>query len=304
MPTCGRRREQASLMTEACLRFQEVRDSSFVFIGIDLAWSRRNPSGGAVIRDGALLVSTGDLGSDEEIVDFIRQWLPDGAAAVIGVDAPLRVPNQTGSRDCDRELSTDWRRFEAGALPANRRLLENQGGVRGENLVSMLRTCCGVDECAGVPRRTERRIVCEVYPHPAHISLFGLSKTLKYKARKGRTVAYRRCELERYQNYLLSLAIGDPPLSGGLNDLPATDLHLLRGRALKAHEDRLDAITCAYIAWYLWHHGPERTHVYGDLESGHILVPMTSDISLPDYRREKTVGRENREIGRRGVQAG
>jgi predicted RNase H-like nuclease len=241
MPTCGRQREQAKLVTEP----------SATFVGIDLAWSYRNPSGGAVIRNGALLVSTGELGSDEEIVAFVRQWLPAGAPAIIGVDAPLRVPNLTGSRGCDRDLSAEWRRFEAGALPANRRLLETDGCVRGENLVSMLRTCCRIDERAVIPQRIQERIVCEVYPHPAHVSLFGLPKTLKYKARKGRSLADRRGELERYHDHLLGLAVGDPPLTGGLGDLLATDVHALRGVTLKAHEDRLDAVTCAYIACYL-----------------------------------------------------
>ena len=103
-----------------------MNDAPATFIGIDLAWSHRNPSGGAVIRDGLLLASTGELGSDDEIVAFVKQWLPDGAPAVVAVDAPLRVPNLTGSRACDRELSAEWRRFEAGALPANRRLLADE----------------------------------------------------------------------------------------------------------------------------------------------------------------------------------
>ncbi len=134
-----------------------MNDAPATFIGIDLAWSHRNPSGGAVIRDGVLLASTGELGSDDEIVAFVKQWLPDGAPAVVAVDAPLRVPNLTGSRACDRELSAEWRRFEAGALPANRRLLETDGKVRGERLVAMLRACCDMEESAVVPRQTARQ---------------------------------------------------------------------------------------------------------------------------------------------------
>ncbi len=247
---------------------------SATFVGIDLAWSHRNASGGAVIRDGALLASTGDLGSDDEIVGFVKQWVSDGAPAVIGIDAPLRVPNETGSRQCDRDLSTDWRRFDAGALPANRNLLTVDGNVRGEALVAMLRSCCGFDESAEIPQRTRRRIVCEVYPHPAHVTLFGLAKTLKYKARKGRSLADRHVEFERYHSYLAKLSDGDPPIAAGLDELLSSDLSAMRGKALKAHEDRLDAVSCAYIACYLWHHGPKRTQIYGSLEAGHILVPM------------------------------
>ena len=253
-----------------------MKDAPATFIGIDLAWSHRNRSGGAVIRDGLLLASTGELGSDDEIVAFVKQWLPDGAPAVVAVDAPLRVPNLTGSRACDRALSAEWRRFEAGALPANRRLLETDGKVRGERLVAILRACCDIEECAIVPQQTERRIVCEVYPHPAHVSLFALPRTLKYKARKGRSLADRQGELNRYHRLLLGLRDSDPPLKADGDGLLAENIHVLRGRALKAHEDRLDAVTCAYVAAYLWHHGPAQTRAYGDVESGHILVPMTS----------------------------
>ncbi len=251
-----------------------VTDAPATFVGIDLAWSHRNPSGGAVIRDGVLLTSTGALGSDGEIIDFVKLWVLNGAPAVIGIDAPLRVPNEAGSRTCDRDLSADWRDFDAGALPANRKLLAVEGRVRGEVLVAMLRSCCGFDESTVIPQRTRRRLVCEVYPHPAQVSLFGSAKTLKYKARKGRSLADRRVEFERYHGYLAKLRDGDPPVAVGLDDLLSTDLSALRGKALKTHEDRLDAVTCAYIVCYLWHHGPKRTQIYGSLEGGHILVPM------------------------------
>ena len=45
------------------------------------------------------------------------------------------------------------------------------------------------------------------------------------------------------------------------------------GKSLKAIEDAFDAVTCAYIASYLWRHGPAGTRVYGSVTEGHILVP-------------------------------
>ena len=65
-----------------------------VFIGLDLAWSSRNRTGGAVIQDGRLLAATGVLGSDAEILRFVADHLPANAAAVVAVDAPLCVPNE------------------------------------------------------------------------------------------------------------------------------------------------------------------------------------------------------------------
>ena len=93
------------------------------FIGIDLAWGERNPSGAAVIRDGRLVACIGSLGRINEIIDFVGAHISRREGSVVAVDAPLRVPNETGSRVCDRALSAEWRRYQAGAYPANLRLL-------------------------------------------------------------------------------------------------------------------------------------------------------------------------------------
>jgi predicted RNase H-like nuclease len=243
-----------------------------VFIGIDLAWSPRNPSGGAIIRDQQLIASSGTLGSNAALVAFVAEALQPTEGAVIAIDAPLRVPNATGARLCDRALSAEWRAYEAGALPANRRLLAYDGEVRGEALVAQFAEHLGFQEVAPIPHHGPARYLCEIFPHPAHVSLFQLPKTLKYKAKPGRTTARRCAELQRYQALLATLADATPPLCG-LDVLLTDDPAALRGRALKAYEDTLDAITCAYTAYYLWHHGPARTRVYGTIADGHILTP-------------------------------
>lgn len=241
-----------------------------VFIGIDLAWKASNPSGGAVIREGRLVASTGNLGSNGEIIAFISEYLPQKGGAVVGVDAPLRVPNQTGSRPCDTALSADWRRFHAGALPANRARLAEEGVVRGEVLVAGLVQELRFAEAATIPRRSQARLVCEVFPHPAHISLFGLERILKYK--RG-TVDERRVEMARYQQLLRELRKASPPLKGTKKLLTGVDVADLRGRGLKEYEDMLDAITCAYVASYLWEYGPKAAITYGSVTEGSILVP-------------------------------
>lgn len=243
-----------------------------LFIGIDLAWSPRNPSGGALIRDQQLIAHRGDLGVNEMIIAFATEQLQASEGAVIAIDAPLRVPNTTGARRCDRALSADWRAYDAGALPANRTLLAYNGEVRGEALVASFTEHFGFCESAPIPQQGTARYLCELFPHPAHVSLFQLPKTLKYKAKPGRTPAMRRAELQRYQRLLATLASATPPLAGH-EALLTEDLALLRGRALKAYEDTLDAITCAYTALYFWYHGPARTVVYGTVADGHILTP-------------------------------
>lgn len=273
-----------------------------VFIGLDLAWSERNPSGCAVICNKRLIAHTGELGDNAEIFRFIDSHLPDGNPAVVGIDAPLRVPNESGSRRCDRELSADWRQFQAGALPANRKLLGRprkvadstqaksgtkdnldqekpvQNAVRGEEIVKLLVKRLRFTEAAPVPKKTEDRIVCEVYPHPAHISLFNLNLTLKYKSRNKRSYATRWAEMERYQHYLRSLRHHTPELKRTKELLMNTDVRQLSGKNLKQYEDTLDAITCAYIVYYCWFHGPAHTKVYGSIPQGHIIVPITPEM--------------------------
>lgn len=244
--------------------------ASPVFIGVDLAWSPSNPSGGAVIRDGRLQAHTGTLGDNSEVVAFVAAHLPPDAGAVVAVDAPLRVPNARGSRACDRALSAEWRGFHAGALPANRDRLAENGIVRGEALVEALVQRLRFSEAATIPRESQARLVCEVFPHPAHIALFGLDRILKYK--RGR-VDERRAELARYQKLLRGLRKATPPLKGTKQLLTGVDVTALRGRELKAYEDTLDAITCAYVADYLWQHGPRAAITYGTLAEGSIVVP-------------------------------
>lgn len=244
-----------------------------ICIGLDLAWGPRNRTGAAILHDQTLVAYTGLLGSNAEIYAFVAPYLQDNSPAIIAVDAPLRVPNATGRRACDQALSADWRRFEAGALPANRRLLAFDGEVRGEMLVDYFTQQYGFVESAPIPQQGQGRYICEIFPHPAHVHFFGLTKTLKYKARPGRTPEQRLAEFVRYQQLLATLAQATPPLLGAA-DLLTTDLNHLRGQKLKAYEDTLDAVTCAYTAAYLWHHGPDRTRVYGSVAEGHILTPL------------------------------
>lgn len=243
-----------------------------ICFGIDLAWSQRNLTGGAVIMNGHLVEARGDLGSDAEIVAWVGQWLAKGCAAVIAIDAPLRVPNEVGGRACERELGAQWRRYDAGPYYANRKNLAVDGVVRGEALVGALHNDYGFVEAAPILAVANGRFVCEVFPHPAHVSLFGLERILKYKLKHSGQYATAWQEFMRYQELLRGLRAAEPPLLGVEKFLRAS-IEGVRGKPLKALEDMLDAITCAYIACYLWRHGAAGTWVYGSVADGHIVVP-------------------------------
>lgn len=244
-----------------------------VFIGLDLAWSNRNRTGGAVIQDGRLVAATGVLDSDAAILRFVAAHLPANAAAVMAVDAPLCVPNASGKRRCEKELAREWQRYDAAPHSANQRIMASYGGVRGKGLVDQLAELYQFGQVLPLPRQGQGRYICEVYPHPAHVALFQLEKIFQYKRRspKKRSRETSIAGFTNYQTHMKDLAYYDPPLIG-LDHLTSASVSDLHGQAWKLLEDQLDAVSCAYIAWYAWWHGPTRQLVYGSVDDGHILT--------------------------------
>ncbi|MFC4452719.1 DUF429 domain-containing protein [Deinococcus sonorensis] len=247
------------------------------YIGLDLAWSSKNPTGAAVLsgdRTGAVLTETRLLGSDDEVLDFVAAQAPAGPC-LIAVDAPLAVPNLTAQRPGELALARVFGGYQAGAHPANREHLTryNGGQIRGEVLVERLARLGFVHDPAQV-QQDEPRAVVEVYPHPAMVALFGLTRTLKYK-RKRQELARMHEDWATYHTHLARLDRAEPPLSG-LEPLLAHDPAALKGRQLKNHEDQVDAVMCAYIALYA-HRFPERCELFGTLDAGYILTPTLKE---------------------------
>ena len=94
------------------------------FLGIDLAWGEKQPTGLAVLDADARLLHLAAVRTDEEIEAALAPYL--GPDCVAGIDAPLVVTNATGSRPAEQALSRDFRKFEAGTHPSN----TGKAGVR------------------------------------------------------------------------------------------------------------------------------------------------------------------------------
>src|SRR5205823_14242984 len=118
------------------------------------------------------------------------------------------VRNATGRRHAERLISRCFGAYHAAAHSSNLGLPAFRDGIRGERLAAALGL--GIDP-AFQPRAPVRRAV-EVYPHTAIVALFGLSSTLKYKAKAGRTVESRAAALGELLAHLESLRTADPPL--------------------------------------------------------------------------------------------
>lgn len=235
-------------------------------LGLDLAWSRENPSGGAVLLpDGRLLCARHDLGSDEAIVAWVREWL--GERGVIGIDMPTIVPNDRGARPCEHELGAAFRRFHAGPYPANNRMAMFSGGGRARAIIDAL-AADGVVEDVAIAPGDPRNVAIEVFPHAAHVVLFARPRVFQYKRKRGRDHLAGWAE---YRAALATLAAADPPLLLDEALVPRA----AEPRGYKRYDDLLDAITCAYVASFVHRWGSEQPHVrvFGDLASGYIVVP-------------------------------
>ena len=209
------------------------------------------------------------LRSPEEAVSWIETRAGDDA--VVGIDAPIVIPNATGMRTADRLAHLLYGKFHAGAYPASRARPFWQRTTRLSRALLRL----GFGHGDQLIPKDRGRYQIEVHPHAASVQLFELERIVKYK--KG-TLAQRAAGLNELRTLLLSrLPRLIPRLEPGiLPEIPRD------GRALKAVEDQLDAVLCAYVAAHWWHWGRERNEVLGNSRTGYIVVPRRR---TPEQRR-------------------
>ena len=264
------------------------------FIGVDLAWGDRRPTGIAVLDDDARLVHVTAQTSDDQILAAIRPHTDDGC--LVAFDAPLVVVNPSGNRPCEAALNQDFARFDAGAHPSNTGKPEFAESPRAARLAARL-------DLDLDPRSTAARRAIEVYPHPATIALFRLGRTLKYKQKAGRPLPQLKGELLRLVELLEGLAHADVPLHLAGHDswdtLVAETRHATRKSELRRAEDQVDAVLCAYVALFA-ERRPDATRVYGDLATGYIVTPALPDGHQPAPRSHRPDDDEERV--RRAVQ--
>ena len=74
------------------------------FVGIDLAWGGRRPSGLAALDPDGRVVDEGWAITDDDVLGFLAAH--DAGGAVVALDAPLVVTNPAGT----------WRACEAVVL--------------------------------------------------------------------------------------------------------------------------------------------------------------------------------------------
>ena len=244
-----------------------------LFVGIDLAWSEKNWSGIAILegaKNKATLKYATNVLSNDEIKEHIIKIKDQDA--LIAIDAPLIVPNQDGRRIAEKIVGDLFRKYNAGAHPANRkRLSQWSGNIRGEEISKILEQNNFIHN-PYIEQFKKQRAFFEVYPHPSMVVLFKLQKVLPYKAKPKRDYPSRWKVFKQYQSYLKELSKSSPQLILP-KEITEKKVEILRGQKLKEYEDLLDSIFCAYIAYYCWTH-PDKTAVLGDMKRGYILTPI------------------------------
>jgi len=221
------------------------------FLGVDFGW-RSQPSGVAALAESRVMSAR--FTDPEQVLAWIDRQCGD-QPAIVAVDAPLVIPNETGMRLADKLMHVHFGRYHAGCYPANRRLPFAQRVLEFSAALSRRGFQHADVILPGVPGRFQ----IEVYPHAAAVNLFQLDQILKYK--KGQ-LAERREQLKRYRRLLARL------IPAGLPRVPS-----LNGTALKACEDRLDAALCAYVGWLWWTYGTEHSAAYGCAAEGYVIAP-------------------------------
>ena len=229
-------------------------------VGVDLAWGDRKRDGLCLIkterRRASVRTVTHTLG-DKALLAWLREQTGT-ASTLVMVDGPIVCPNASGSRPVDRWISKLFWRQHAGCYPANSAKCPRPARIARRLVAAGYRIGWEFDAAP--------RMVCEVYPHPAMIRLFGLHRIVKYKRPPA---ANRRREFRRLQRLLIQyLADKFPKLE--LNDEAE---ELLGARWTKLVEDKLDAFFCALIGYHHFLHHGRKSEVLGSLKTGFILMP-------------------------------
>jgi predicted RNase H-like nuclease len=237
-------------------------------MGIDAAWTARQPSGVALcVERGGRWACRGVAPSYSEFVGCAdgkrvdwerpaigggapdparilaaaRRLAPGATIEAVAVDMPLARSPIRGRRGCDQAISREYGgRHCSTHSPSRDRPGPLSAAIRDGFAASGFRLATRPS--------SPRPALLEVYPHPALLSLTGAEERLRYKvSRSGRywpdaPAASRRERLVAQWDAILR----------HLRRRVSLDLELPRAfatfAAMKRYEDAIDAVVCAWVA--------------------------------------------------------
>ncbi len=248
--------------------------SDTAIFGFDSAWSARNRGaicGMKVGTYGVTCLSPRAVSFDEAL-EVIASFGAGCALRLIAIDQPLVVPNATGRRPVEALIATAIGRRGGGVQPANR----SRTGMFDESapIWTFLKSLGADLDPDHVPKALAGTFAIEVYPAAANICLFQTPERVeplfKYNPQRG---TFR----------LGDWAILCERLREALTKLDCVELAkwcLAAGslaRPRKADQDIADALVCLLVGHRWWSDGPTGSQVVGNLESGYMVIPTTSE---------------------------
>ncbi len=216
-------------------------------IGLDAAWGERNPDGICFLEN-KHLIKTHCLPTSETLQEILKF-----SPAQIAIDAPVIVPNKTGSRPVDRMITSTFYHQKIACYPGNQ-----------SNCTRIIQLVKNLKKSGYSPSLTSKnKSIIEVYPHLSIVNFFQLPERLPYK--KG-TVAEKRTVFRKLQQLLLNY------LTRHQFTLAPQVKAILQSRWTKSIEDQTDAILCAITSHHHLTQSQNSTQL-GDLQSGFIVFP-------------------------------
>ena len=259
------------------------------FLGVDLAWKEGNPSG-VVVLEGTrfplrLVAAPDTIPTHTAVLDWLAGWLHQtgpAQATTVGIDAPLLgLDCSRGRRDCDDEVSRHFGRFAApvSSLTAFREMLQQfVGGLESR--------CPATDFCPETRVTVSRPAIREVYPNALQVRLFDLDRPpvrKKHVYKRHKFASKREWVTRGLGPFVDKCAVAIESRRYIARDRTWKALVRERPRvadpgwALKALEDRWDAILCALaVALEQFSRGSMRAYTGptpGSWRDGYILAP-------------------------------
>lgn len=231
------------------------------YLGLDLGW-KTNPdsaSTGACIIQGRKLIDFENLESDDDIISYAVEYDAD----YIGIDAPLVVPNELGSRLVEKELN----KMGISVFSSNREFFQQFGGARGEILLREFEDY-GFKLIENT--RENSRGVLEVYPRATMLVLLEDLDNNRYKRVPKDEM---RGSLEEIWNQVQERLPQSIDL-GEYENFISGDKGKISKKELKRKGDLIDAFFSAYVL--LLDDIDESTNIstIGDKQTGFIITAI------------------------------
>lgn len=252
--------------------------SNTIIFGFDSAWAGKSPGAICAISfddHGHAGFIPPELVSFKEGLCYIHKYTQLFARAVVAIDQPTIVPNSSGMRPVERLAGSVLSYTGGGVQPANTGKTNLFGR---EAPIWRFKGDLGAEDNPDLARDTDHGLfLIEVYPALAlpgfHAPFAGQGCAPKYNPKN--QSKFRTSDWNAVVETVISTALD-------LKLAPCADWCrklLAVANPRKHDQDQLDSIICALIGCVWLSCDRSRSMLLGDLETGYIVTPVSSETS-------------------------